>query len=139
MAQVELDPKESGLRYYLYLLHEVPIKEPYYCKIGITQNPLSRLDQLQAGNPRPLRPIDYSQKPNGDFGFPLPTREHAVELEARLLARFDYEGMRLRRDFDYERLTAPPREWIAGLHPDKVFEIIVKEWVLYRKEQGIVP
>jgi hypothetical protein len=127
------------MRYFLYLIHEVPVERPYYCKVGFTHSPLKRLAQLQAGNPRPLRSIDYSRRPTGDFGFPVPSKPHACALEDRMFERFSKEGIILHGDFDYDTLKANRREWVSGLHPDVLWKVMLEEWHAYVEHYGIWP
>ena len=87
--------------YYVYLLHEVPTEPHHYCKVGHTDSPLKRLNELQAGNPRPLRSWDFERRPTEPFGFVLPDREHARRFEERVHAKLEEMGLRLRRDLNY--------------------------------------
>ena len=125
------------ITYYLYLLHESPIREVPYCKIGVTSNPVRRLSQLQAGNPRAIRAWDYQRRPTRSFGLELPTKALACELEQRLLSKFEGMGVRLRQDYNYENDTANTREWIEGVHPEVASQIIDKEYVTFLQEKGI--
>jgi hypothetical protein len=120
----------ASRQFYVYLIHEVPIEFPYYCKVGFTHSPLKRLAQLQAGNARPLRSVNYERKPTGNFGIPFSSRDHACAFEARLFDRFRQEGMHVFRDFDYEKQTQTSRnrEWVAGLHPDQLWTLMLSEW-----------
>lgn len=123
--------------HYVYLMHEAPIAKPYYCKVGFTDNPQRRLAQLQAGNPRYLRSWCQSRRPVGDFGFKFPSREHAYDFEQRILDLLNDWGVRLRRDYDYERDTAEIREWIEGIDPDKLGVEILKKYEPYVNEKRI--
>jgi hypothetical protein len=124
--------------YYVYLLHEAPIERPYYCKVGYTDDPLKRLDELQAGNPRPLRSWDFERRPTRPFGFRLPDKEHARRFEKRVHERLDGMGMRLRRDFNYETDHAPVREWFAELHPEKLWGLMAAMYADYLKEFNLL-
>jgi T5orf172 domain len=123
--------------YYLYLLHETPIESPYFCKVGYTADPVKRLRELQSGNPRPLRSPDFERRPSGEFGFRLPSEIHARALEMRMFERFDYEGIRLMGDLDYEKLRASRREWVMGIHPDTLWAIMAREWSTYMTKNGL--
>lgn len=123
--------------FYLYLLHESPIERPYYCKVGYTDDPLRRLDQLQAGNPRHLRSWDFERRPTKPFGFVLPTEEHARRLEKRVHNRLEDMGLRTRRDVNYESFSAPSREWFAELHPEKLWQLMAEMYFAYLEEHCI--
>ena len=120
--------------YYVYLLHVVPTEPPYYCKVGYTDNPLKRLDELQAGNPRPLRSWDFERRPTEPFGLVLPDREHARRFEERVHVELEEMGLRLRRDFNYETCRAASREWFAGSHPQILWVLMAKMYSAYLKE-----
>jgi hypothetical protein len=120
-----------GERQYVYLIHEVPVEFPYYCKVGFSSRPLERLADLQAGNPRPLRSIEYSTRPTTDFGLPLPSESHARALEKRLFERFSVEGLTFYGDVNYESLQPSRREWVSGIHPERLRDIVLAEWVDY--------
>lgn len=126
-----------GRTYYLYLLHESPIEKPYYCKVGYSDDPLRRLDQLQAGNPRALRSWDSLRRPTQPFGLRLPSEAHARALEGRIHRRLEEMGHRLRRDLNYETDKAPVREWFADMPPDVLWHLIVEMYVAYCEEHGI--
>ena len=115
-------------RYYLYILSEHPPKRPYFCKVGITADPLRRLAELQQGNPRPLRSPDYQRKPDGVFGFPVPSESHARRLEQLVFEHCRKAGITLRGDVDYSTLSAPEREWVSGLHPDELYQLLIPVW-----------
>jgi hypothetical protein len=123
--------------YYVYMLHESPVEHPYYCKVGYSNDPLGRLDQLQAGNPRALRCWDYMRRPTEPFGFRLPTEEHAYCLEQRIHARLEGMGLRIRRDLNYVTLKAPQREWFAELHPERLWLLMSEMYFNYVKEYSI--
>lgn len=125
------------MKYFLYLIHEAPIKKPYYCKVGITNNPIKRLAELQAGNPRALRCWEQIRRPKGRFGFPFPNKEYAYDFEQKLLNEFDSMGIRLRQDYDYQRDRAAPREWIEGIHPQELWSMILRWQIKYLEEHNI--
>lgn len=128
----------AEIYYYLYMLHESPIAKPYYCKVGVTHDPLRRLDQLQSGNPRPLRAWDFMRRPTEPFGFRLPTKEHAYRLESLVHKRLEDMGMRVRRDLNYKTMHAPAREWFAELHPEKLWLLIANMYLEYSKENNLM-
>jgi hypothetical protein len=117
--------------FYVYLLHESPIVEPFYCKIGYSCDPLRRLDQLQAGNPRSLRSWDDERRPTEPFGLRISTREHARALEQLIIDQLEGMGMRLRRDYDYKNNCAAAREWFEGMHPKDLWIEMVKIYFYY--------
>jgi len=123
--------------YYVYMLHESPIERPYYCKVGFSHDPLRRLDQLQAGNPRALRCWEYMRRPTKPFGFRLPDKGHAVRFERQIHDRLTGMGLRLRRDLNYETDDAPEREWFAELHPEKLYLLMLEMYAAYVKENAI--
>ena len=123
--------------YYLYMLHEIPIEKPYYCKVGYSDDPLRRLKQLQDGNPRPLRCWDFEQRPTKSFGFPLPSKEHAQRLEATVHDRLEGMGLRIRQDMNYETDRAPTREWFAEMHPKQLWHLMAMMYWTYLQEQSI--
>lgn len=123
--------------HYVYLIHEAPIAKPYYCKVGFTDNPQRRLAQLQAGNPRYLRTWCQPRRPVGEFGFKFPSREHAYEFEQRILDLLDDMGVRLRRDYDYERDSAEIREWLEGINPEQLGIEMLKQYERYVNERRI--
>lgn len=123
--------------YYLYMLYESPIEKPYYCKIGYSADPVCRLDQLQAGNPRRLRCCDFSRRPTKPFGFELPSEEHAKALEKRIHDRLEGMGLRIYRDMNYETFKAPAREWFEKMHPDQVWALMTKMYVDYCHENSL--
>ena len=113
--------------WYVYILYESPAVAPFHCKVGYTTDPLRRLRQLQAGNPRSLRSPDYPRKPSDVFGARVESKQQAMDLEQRIHAKLEYLGFRLRGDFDYVSQTAPKREWFQGIHPDELWKIVVEE------------
>jgi hypothetical protein len=119
------------------MLFEAPIERPYYCKIGFTDNPLRRLDELQAGNPRPLRSIGQSRRPTRPFGLPLPDRVHASTLERRVHLRLSSMGTRLLRDLNYETNEANEREWFAEIHPEVLWDLISNMYLTYLHENAL--
>jgi predicted GIY-YIG superfamily endonuclease len=124
-------------RYYVYMLHESPIEPPYYCKVGFTDNPQRRLAQLQAGNPRALRTWSQERRPNGNFGFALPTKKHALNFEKRLFSKFHEMGVRLRRDYNYQRDVAEIREWIELVKPGDLWLLMLLEYKAFVNEERI--
>lgn len=120
--------------FYVYLLHEAPVERPYYCKVGYTDNPLKRLNELQAGNPRPLRSWDHQRRPISPFGFILPDQTHARRFEERVHKRLEEKGLRLRRDLNYETDHAPVREWFAELHPEELWTLMASMYADYLEE-----
>jgi hypothetical protein len=123
--------------FYVYMLHESPIVHPYYCKIGFTDHPQRRLDQLQAGNPRALRTWSQEQRPQGNFGWKLPSRSQAIKFERRLFAKFHEMGVRLHRDYDYQRDVAEIREWIELIKPGDLWLLITLEYEEFVNEERI--
>ena len=123
--------------FYVYMLHESPVEPPFYCKVGFTDHPQRRLAQLQSGNPRALRTWSQSRRPNGNFGLPMPSRRQAVDFEKRLFERFHEMGVRLRRDFDYEKNRAEIREWIEMIKPDDLWILMVVEYQKFVNERRI--
>lgn len=123
--------------FYVYMLHESPVEPPYYCKVGFTDHPQRRLAQLQAGNPRALRTSDQPRRPQGNFGLKLPSRSHAIKFERRLFAKFHNMGVRLRRDYDYQRDVAEIREWIEMIKPDDLWLLMVLEYEKFVNEESI--
>ncbi len=105
--------------YYLFMLHEFPVHAPYYCTIGITSQPVMRLAQLQAGNPRPLRAwnwnVDY--RPTAPFGLLLPSKAHAIELEHSVLESFGEMGVLLPQDSTYATGSVGGG-WLGGIMPE---------------------
>jgi hypothetical protein len=124
--------------FYVYLVHEAPIESPYYCKVGYTSDPLKRLNELQAGNPRPLRSWDFERRPTKPFGFSLPDEEHARRFEEQVHAKLEGMGMRLRRDYNYETHQAPAREWFAELHPEKLWALMASMYARYLEEFNLL-
>jgi hypothetical protein len=123
--------------FYLYMLHESPIEKPYYCKVGYSDDPVRRLDQLQSGNPRHLRCWDVERRPTKPFGFRLPSEEHARRLETRVHDRLEGMGLRTRRDMNYETFKAPAREWFAEMHPEELWLLMAKMYWAYLQEHSI--
>lgn len=119
------------LSYYVYLIHEAPIERPFNCKIGFTSNPQRRLSQLQAGNPRYLRSWDQSRRPVGEFGLKFHTRGLAFEFEQLIFKKLGEMGVRLRRDYDYERDVAEIREWVQEIHPDTLGILMIREYAQF--------
>jgi hypothetical protein len=126
------------MTYYVYMVHEAPIEPPYYCKVGYTDAPLKRLNELQARNPRPLRSWDVSRRPTQPFGFELPDKSHARAFELRVHERLEGMGLRTRRDLNYETHQAPVREWLAELHPEKLWHLMAVMYFDYIKEFGLL-
>lgn len=124
--------------FYVYMLHEAPEQEPFWCKVGYSDNPLKRLNELQAGNPRYLRCWEYTRRPTNQFGLPLPDRSHARRLERRIHERLEEMGLRTLRDYDYTTDSAPKREWFAGLHPSKMSLLIDEMYFQYCKEHRLL-
>ncbi len=80
--------------FYVYMLHEAPEQEPFWCKVSYSDNPLKRLNELQAGNPRYLRCWEYTRRPTNQFGLPLPDKAHARAWKAGFtsgLKEWDFE------------------------------------------------
>lgn len=123
--------------YYVYMIHESPIEKPYFCKVGYTNDPLGRLNELQAGNPRALRCWDYERRPTKPFGFELPTKEHARAFETRVHQRLERMGLRTRRDLNYETFQAPEREWFAEMHPEKLWALMAEMYFSYLREHSL--
>lgn len=115
------------------------MEKPYYCKIGYSDDPLRRLDQLQAGNPRALRSWDYERRPTKPFGFALPTKEHASRFEQQVHDRLEAMGLRLTRDLNYVTNQAPKREWFAEMHPEELSLFMTKMYMAYIDEHSIFP
>ena len=63
------------LRFYVY-----GIRCERFVKIGASENPIARLDQMRTGNPYPLELVWLVR---------LPTRSAAFELESMLHRRFE--------------------------------------------------
>ena len=106
--------------HYVYLIQEYPLEKTPYCKIGHTNTPLRRLEQLQAGNPRYLRPYcQLDVKPNTEFGIRFDTKEMAIQFEAEILERLKLEGVRISRDGG-----GKSREWLE-CHPDLVWKLMI--------------
>jgi hypothetical protein len=124
-------------RYYLYMLHEFPVCAPYYCTVGIAAQPLRRLAQLQAGNPRPLRAWNHDRRPTEQFGLILPSKALAIELEQRVLESFGEMGVRLRQDYNYATDTAKARAWFEGVKPQEVWLHMLKLYTKFVREKGI--
>ncbi len=124
-------------RYYLYMLHEFPVRVPYYCTVGIAAQPLRRLAQLQAGNPRPLRTWNHDRRPAEQFGLILPSKALAIELEQRVLKSFGKMGARLRQDYSYETDTARACAWFEGVKPQEVWLHMLKIYSKFVREKGI--
>ncbi|MCC7220138.1 MAG: GIY-YIG nuclease family protein [Candidatus Contendobacter sp.] len=123
--------------YYVYLIHESPINAIPHCKIGFTHDPVRRLAQLQAGNPRALRSWDFEQRPTKPFGLRLPSKALAFEFEQRLLAKVREMGVGLMKDYNYETNRAAPSEWIQGMHPNEVWLLSVQEYDEFLREKSI--
>jgi hypothetical protein len=123
------------MTYYLYLIYETPIEPPFHCKIGFTRNPLRRLRELQQGNPRVLRSWDYMRRSTENFGFSFDSKASARNAEAAVHARLRKAGYGIRGDVDYESGYASEREWIAGVHPEKLWVIMVEETYANRYEK----
>lgn len=113
--------------WYVYVIHESPIVEPFYCKVGYSKDPLTRLRNLQDGNPRPLRAIELSRHPTIPFGVRLNSKEHAEYVESNVLARLRGMGICLMSDYNYQTDTAFEREWFMGMHPDEIWKIVIEE------------
>jgi hypothetical protein len=122
---------------YVYMLFESPIREPYYFKVGYSRDPLKRLDQLQAGNPRHLRCWEFDRRPTKPFGFEFETEDHARRFEQRVHARLEGMGLRMRRDLNYETLEACEREWLADLHPEKVWLLMAEMYCEFVDEHAV--
>lgn len=121
--------------WYVYVIHESPISEPYYFKIGFTNDPLKRLRQLQSGNPRALRVPDYERKPEDVFGCRVDSVDEARRLEAKVHQRLEEMKIRLISDFDYLHERSFKREWFTGLHPDRAWTTVVEEYI--RLKNGV--
>ncbi|HHK8521711.1 GIY-YIG nuclease family protein [Vibrio parahaemolyticus] len=107
--------------YYVYLLQEYPLESTPHCKVGFSKNPLKRLEQLQSGNPRYLRPYPHNhQKPKEDFGIWFEQKETAVQFETELLERLSNHGVRISRDSGGKL-----REWVECC-PELVWGIMIE-------------
>lgn len=122
--------------YFLYLIHEEPIEFPYYCKVGYTKNPIKRLRELQAGNPRYLRSYDYHNRPTREFGLLLPSESHARALEAKVFEILESEGVVLRQDLNYVKTSCSSREWVT-MSPDKLWLILAEAYHKYMVENNL--
>lgn len=112
--------------WYVYVIHESPIQKPYYVKVGISADPLRRLAELQAGNPRRLRSADRERMPTTPFGIRVESEEIAREVEEAVHQQLQRMGARLISDLNYESETAFEREWFEGVHPDQVWILVAK-------------
>lgn len=119
--------------WYVYVIYESPAKDPYHVKVGYSHDPLRRLNQLQAGNPRILRAPNYSTKPVGPFGFRFDSKEIAAKVEADVHEKLRAMGVGLMSDYDYEKQDSHKREWFEGIHPESVWDIVVEVAVPYVK------
>jgi hypothetical protein len=124
------------MTYYLYLIHEAPIQAPFYCKIGYSARPLKRLDELQAGNPRKLRSFDYERRPTEEFGFELPSENHAKKVERLVFQELEKQGVRLMRDLNYKTMHSSKREWVE-MEPMEVWKIMALIYGQYLIDNGI--
>jgi hypothetical protein len=114
--------------WYVYVIHESPMVEPYFVKVGYAENPVRRLAALQAGNPRALRSADRERKPNSPFGLPCESEEQAKAVEMAVHERLRGHGCGLRSDYDYETGTTFEREWFSHIHLDEVWRIAAEEY-----------
>lgn len=123
-------PARSSI-FYVYMLHESPVAKPYWCKVGYSNNPLKRLNELQAGNPRALRCWEHVRRPTRQFGFRFPSATYAAEFEGRVHERLEGMGLRTLRDLNYETNSAPKREWFGGLHPESLWQLMATMYFAY--------
>tara|TARA_B100000614_G_C14467517_1_gene461092 strand:- start:465 stop:848 length:384 start_codon:yes stop_codon:yes gene_type:complete len=113
--------------YYVYVIYESPAEEPYFCKVGYSRNPLRRLKELQAGNPRALRTPDHPRYPTAPFGFKFKSEDDAKLVESKVHERLRDMGLGLMSDYQYEKNYSYRREWFSGIHPEEIWDILLKE------------
>ncbi|WP_299807820.1 GIY-YIG nuclease family protein [uncultured Shewanella sp.] len=117
--------------FYVYLIQEYPLESTPFCKVGVTKDPLKRLESLQQGNPRYLRPYcQLENKPDCEFGICFESESDANKFESDLLAALEAEGVRLSRDGGGKL-----REWLQ-YPPKYIWDIMVKQLCSYRKLQN---
>ena len=115
--------------HYVYLIHEYPLEKTPYCKVGHSKRPLKRLEELQAGNPRYLRPYcQLDAKPETDFGIRFEQETTARKFEEEVLEKLKEHGVRITRDGGGKL-----REWLE-CEPDFVWKIMISLLSKYLKE-----
>lgn len=87
-----MSESDGPSRWYVYVIYEAHEARKRFSKIGITNDPVKRLRELQVGNPRTLRVLDYSRRPYDVFGYPCPSETLARQVEEAVHAELAEKG-----------------------------------------------